>query len=149
MIWTLKIECIWGAYLEEEFIRTIEIDSGSSLFDLHDFIQDMTDFDRDHLYDFFAGRHARNRNVIFADADEWEEREAIYSEITLEQIYPLPQAFKLYYFFDYGDSWYFEIKKSRKKPHEREKGVRYPRIVESIGPKPKQYGSWDDDCDDE
>jgi hypothetical protein len=60
MIWTLRIECVFGHYLEEECIRTIEIESGSSLLDLHDTIQDVVDFDRDHLFEFFAGRNYRN-----------------------------------------------------------------------------------------
>ena len=106
MIWTMKIECIFGRYLEEECIRTIEIDSASSLVDLHDFIQDMVDFDRDHLYEFFAGRHSRNRKVVFFDDFDCETFEEIYSEITLEQLYPLPKGYKLYYNFDFGDVLY-------------------------------------------
>ena len=145
MIWTLKIECVFGLYLEEECIRTIEIDSGSSLFDLHDTIQDVVDFDRDHLFEFFAGRHYRNHKVVFGDSFDWEESADIYAETTLEQVYPLSKSCKLYYHFDFGDDWYFEIQKSRKKPREPEPEVRYPRIVESIGPAPQQYGSWEDE----
>ncbi len=145
MLWTLRIECVFGLYLEEECIRTIEIDSGSSLFDLHETIQDAVDFDRDHLFEFFAGRNYRNRKVVFEDSFDWEESGDIYTETTLEQVYPLPKSCKLYYHFDFGDDWYFEIRKSRKKPREPEPGVRYPRIVESIGPAPQQYGSWEDE----
>ena len=75
MIWTLRIECVFGLYLEEECIRTIEIDTGSSLFDLHDTIQDVVDFDRDHLFEFFAGRNYRNRKVVFEDSFDCGETE--------------------------------------------------------------------------
>ena len=142
MIWTLSIECIFGHYLEEECIRTIEIDSGSSLYQLHETIQDLVNFDRDHLFEFFAGRNRRNRKIVFGDRYDWEESAEIYSETNLEQIYPLPKGCKLYYHFDFGDDWYFEIRKSRKKPKKPEGGVRYPLVVESIGPDPQQYGSW-------
>ncbi len=145
MIWALRIECVYGLYLEEECIRTIEIDSGSSLFDLHETIQDAVDFDRDHLFEFFAGRNYRNRKVVFEDSFDWEESADIYTEKTLGQVYPLPKSCKLYYHFDFGDDWYFEIRKSRKKFREPEPGVRYPRVVESIGPAPQQYGSFDDE----
>ncbi len=80
MIWTLRIECVFGLYLEAECIRTIEIDSGSSLFDLHDTIQDVVDFDRDHLFEFFAGRNYRNRKVVFEDSFDWEESADTYAE---------------------------------------------------------------------
>lgn len=142
MIWELRIECISGLYLENECVRTIEIDSKSSLFDLFSFIQDSIGFDRDHIFEFFAGRNPRNRKLVFGDNFDWESSVDIYIETTLEKVYPLPKSCKLYYHFDFGDNWYFEIKKSRKKPREPEKGVQYPRIVETIGSAPKQYGSW-------
>jgi len=47
-------------------------------------------------------------------------------------------GFKLYYLFDYGDNWLFQIKKLRKRIVEDVK-IKYPRIVTSIGINPKQY----------
>ncbi|MFV9691694.1 MAG: IS1096 element passenger TnpR family protein, partial [Desulfobacteria bacterium] len=117
----------------------------SSLLDLHDTIQDVVDFDRDHPFEFFAGRNYRNRKLVFGNSFDWEENADTYAETTLEQVYPLPKSCKLYYHFDFGDDWYFEIRKGRKKPREPEPGIRYPRIVESIGPAPQQYGSWEDE----
>ena len=73
MIWTLRIECVWGWHLEEECVRVIEIDSESSLDDLHNAIQDAVDFDRDHPFEFTAGRSRRNRKVVFGTTDDWED----------------------------------------------------------------------------
>jgi len=58
----------------------------------------------------------------------------------LKDIYPLGRK-KLYYLFYFGDSWPFEIRKARgvKKP---ESDVKYPRVVEAIGPAPEQYSTW-------
>ena len=53
MIWMLKVELLFGAYAEEECIRVIEIDSSSTLEDLHLAIQDAVDFDNDHLCEFY------------------------------------------------------------------------------------------------
>lgn len=141
----MKIECVSGCYLKEGWIRIIEIDSSSSLYDLHQAIQDAVGFDRDHLYDFYAGRHAYNRKLRFADDDQWEDREDKFSEITLEKIYPIPKSCKLYYLFDIGDDWRFEIRKSRKKPSEAKNGVKYPRVIDSIGPNPAQYPSYEEE----
>ena len=143
MIWTLKIECISGAYLTHQCVRIIEIDSGSSLIQLHDAIQDAVHFDRDHPFEFFAGRTHRNRQVVFNDTLDWEEAFKTYGQLTLDQVYPLPARFKLYYHFDFGDQWYFEIRKMRKKAVEPAPGVSYPRVIEKQGPDPEQYPTYD------
>jgi hypothetical protein len=61
--------------------------------------------------------------------------------MTLEQVFPLEKRLKLYYHFDFGDDWYFEITKARNKPKEPASGVQYPRVIERVGPNPRQY-SW-------
>jgi len=116
-----------------------------SLLELFDFIQDTVAFNRDHLFEFFVGPNPRKRTLVFGENFEWKSSIDIYSETILEQVSPLPKSCKLYYHFDFGDDWYFEIRKSRKKPREPEKGIQYPRIVESIGPVPQQYGNWEDE----
>jgi len=143
MIWTLSVKPVGGLYLEEDCVRVIEIGSRASLYTLHDAIQDAVDFDRDHLYEFFAGRHCRHRKLVFDDEFSDMCDPYRYEEISLEDVYPLPKGLKLYYHFDFGDDWYFEVRKSRKKAKEPEPGVKYPRVVEAIGPNPVQYPSWE------
>ena len=143
MIWTLKVECVWGWYLEEDCIRVIEIDSESSLYGLHNAIQDAVGFDDDHPFEFTAGRNERNRKVVFGPTSDWEDTYDRYDGIILSQVYPLPQNCKLYYHFDFGDDWYFAITRSRKKPKEPAADVAYPRVIEVIGPNPEQYGSYE------
>jgi hypothetical protein len=139
MIWTLRIECVTGRYLEDEWVRLVEVDSASSLADLHDLIQDAARFDRDHLYEFCMGRNYRQRAAIFNDLeDDFEENEGC--DVTLEELFPLPKNMKLFYHFDFGDDWRFEIRRMRNKPKEPEAGVRYPRVIEKKGPKLHQYG---------
>ena len=55
----------------------------------------------------------------------------------LNEIYPL-NGFKLYYLFDFGDSWLFEIRKSRKKKVAN-KQSKVPALIESSGANPEQY----------
>ena len=144
MIWTLTIECIMGMYQSHECVRVLEIHSAASLLELHIAIQDAVDFDQDHLFEFFGGRHWRNRKVAFEDRYEDADPFDTYANITLEDVYPLPSGCKLIYHFDFGDDWFFEIKRSRKRPKEPEKGQRYPLLVESIGPNPDQYPDSDE-----
>ena len=147
MIWTLKIECEWGRYLEEDCVRMIEIDEGSTLYDLHLIIQKSVKFDNDHLFEFFTGRHFRNRKPLFPE-DAWdidyEKATDNYHQMTLNEIYPLPKGLKLFYHFDFGDDWIFKITKSRKKPKSPDEEIEYPQLIESIGPAPQQYPTWEE-----
>ncbi len=145
MIITLRVECVWGMHLEEDCVRVIEIDERASLLGLHAAIQDSVAFDYDHLFEFFAGRNQRHRKLMFANFVDWEYQADALEEITLKQAYPLPKSCKLYYHFDFGDDWYFEIRKSRRKSVKPEAGAKYPRVVERIGPNPKQYGEYDEE----
>lgn len=143
MIWTIKIECDFGRFLVDECVRVIEIKSNASLFDLHDAIQDAVGFDRDHLFEFFAGRHRRNREIVYADTFDAEEDFDAYADISIEQVFPLPDKLKLFYHFDFGDDWYFKIIKSRKKPFKPSRGVKYPRVTQRVGSNPEQYPNWE------
>ncbi len=79
MIWVLKIECIWERYLEEECVRIVEIDSKSSLDDLHEVIQDVVDFGRNHSFEFYAGRNRKNRKLLFDDSSDWKHTSNLYT----------------------------------------------------------------------
>jgi len=145
MIITLRVECVWGMYLQEECVRVIEIEDSASLLELHTAIQDSVEFDYDHLFEFFAGRNYGQRKLLFVDSIDWEYEAEVLDNIALEEVYPLPKSLKLYYHFDFGADWYFEIRKSRKKPVPPDPAVEYPRVVESIGPDPPQYGEYDEE----
>lgn len=139
MIWTLKVELLFGSSAEGECIRTIEIDSSSTLEDLHFAIQAAVEFDNDHMYEFYISRNERSRNRVNFD----DENGKVYTS-AIEDLYPLAKGMKLYYLFDYGDNWLFKISKSRKKPHEATEGIEYPRLVEKVGDNPEQYTVWDE-----
>ncbi|MFA6931832.1 MAG: hypothetical protein WCT05_16030 [Lentisphaeria bacterium] len=130
--------------MEEECLRVIEVKKDTSLYSLHTAIQDAVDFDRDHLFDFYtansASPYAQKQHL--SEQEKWEDRNDELSSLTLEGIWPLGRR-KLYYLFDFGDQWLFEIRKAR---GEKEviKGTQYPRVIQSIGPNPTQYPSHDD-----
>ena len=110
---------------EETWSKTIEVKEDFTLQNLHRYIQEIVDFDDDHLYEFYIGKNSRNR------------AQTVPKKTKLNEIYPMT-VYKLYYLFDFGDSWLFQIKKSRKKKTE-EKQKKYPVLIESTGVNPEQY----------
>jgi len=62
-----------------------------------------------------------------------------FANLRLCEIYPLGRL-KLYYWFDFGDDWIFEVRNNRG-AHPAEPRVSYPRVVERQGPDPEQYPS--------
>ena len=116
---------------------TIEVPDMCPLLDLHLFIQNTIGFENDHLFEFYAGRNERNRQIVFSEDSKYPDDEDVYENILLKDIYPL-KGLKLYYLFDFGDGWIFEIKKSRKKAIPVN-DIAYPRVVTENGVKLKQY----------
>ncbi len=115
---------------DEPWFKTIEVKDDITLEKLHLYIQEIVDFDNDHLYEFYVGKNPRNRAYV------------IPNKTRLNEVYPLT-GYKIYYHFDFGDSWLFEIKKSRKKKEEN-KQDKYPRIIKSSGVNPEQYPEYEE-----
>jgi len=141
-LYTLSICNFWDPVADKNFWEAIvEVPDILSLFGLHLFIQRIVDFDNDLLFEFYAGRNDRNRKIVFTEHSGYPDDGGDYENILVKVIYPL-KGLKLYYLFDYGDNWIFEIRKSRKevKPNQDRK---YPRIVSDNGVKLKQYHNED------
>ena len=138
MIYRLKVTCVCGMYLREECVRVLAMQSVASLLDLHDLIQDAVSFDRDHAYEFYTANSdspLAERNWITM-AQEGEEKRAAYAKTLFKDIWPLGRK-KLYYWFDFGDRWIFEVRKMR---HcQADESLSTPQVVERIGPNPEQY----------
>ncbi len=127
---TLKFPSVPHDDEEEPWFRTIEAREDTDLMKLHRTIQKIIDFEDDHLWEFYVGKNPRKRLYT------------VPKRTRLNEIYPLTGC-KLYYLFDFGDHWLFEIKKSRKKMMEHP-DVKYPRLIEAVGENPEQYP-----CDEE
>ncbi|NQY33806.1 MAG: hypothetical protein HRT37_02325 [Alteromonadaceae bacterium] len=140
MIITLNIRLVSGYMGKDDWSCDIEIDQNENLEDLHYVIQDAVDFDNDHLYEFYVARTLRSFDRVRFDG-EYEGS----LDISLSKLFPLPKNRKLFYWFDYGDSWKFQISRSRKKPREPESGKQYPVLVAEKGKKPEQYPDFGDE----
>lgn len=115
---------------DEPWFRTIEVRENFTLRQLHSYIQKIVDFDDDHLYEFFIGKNPRSKSST------------VSKNLKLNEIYPIT-GYKLYYLFDFGDNWLFQIKKSRKRVVEGS-GVKYPRVVKVSGANPEQYPEYEE-----
>lgn len=130
-ILTLKIKLAWGG----PWRATIEIPTSATLQDLHSVIQRAVDFSDDHLFTFYIAKTWRARQQVMLEDDGGQVR----SWMTLAEIFPLRGGDKLFYWFDFGDDWKFSIEPTRAAPGSPEKGVKYPRIIETHGTPPEQY----------
>ena len=113
---------------EEPWSRTIEVKEDFTLQKLHKYIQKIIDFDDDHLYEFYIGKNPGNR------------AQTVPKRTMLNEIYPMT-GYKLFYLFDFGDCWLFQIKKSRKKKS-LENQKKYPVLIYSKGSNPEQYSAY-------
>ncbi|MFA6716442.1 MAG: hypothetical protein WC082_02170 [Victivallales bacterium] len=137
MIFTLTVKCVFGRYLEDECIRVIEIEKDASLYALHAAIQDAVEFDRDHPFEFYTANSASPfaQKHWLTEEEEWKDDS--WHTIKLKDIWPLGRK-KLYYLFDFGDQWTFEIRKARGEK-DASRCASYPRVIQSIGSNPEQY----------
>jgi hypothetical protein len=132
----------WGPG-ENSWSARVEVPESTTLSDLHHTIQRLVDFDDDHLHEFFAGRNWRDRRVTFGEpATPLELNEG--EEAPLSDVFPLPKGHKLYYHFDFGDDWLFEITR-RPDAKQADPKAKYPRLVKEKGHRPKQYAGEDDE----
>ena len=138
-ILTLRIRLSGARGEDRKWRRVIEIPEDASLEDLHYTIQDLINFDNDHMFEFYIGRSWRQHKMEIGEAANPEDP-GENEKIRLSDVYPLEKNLKVYYWFDFGDSWIFEITRraGTKAPNRRAK---YPRVVEKEGRNPPQY-SW-------
>lgn len=134
MIETIQIHLVSGMDPNAQWQCVLEIADDVSLDNLHDTIQQAVRFDNDHLYEFAIGNSFNSKTAqrYFCDSAE-------FATLTVAQLLANAKGKKLFYIFDYGDYWIFQIKRSRKQPFEAIKRVRYPRLVAQNGKRPKQY----------
>ena len=130
------------ATLERGVHRDIEARSGASLYDLAAAIVEAYGFDFDHAFGFFSntsGNVWRSpvRYELFADMGMRDRDAKSVKRTKLEEAFPKVGA-KMRFLFDYGDEWQFRVEVIAIGPPAA--GAAYPRVVQSVGEAPPQYG---------
>lgn len=143
-IFTLAIECVGGRHFKEPYQFVLDVPVESTLGDLASYILGMLDFeDDDHLDEFYLANGTRGKKTWFTPDGEWDEDDAHVTDIRLSEIFPLPKHKKLYYFYDFGASWCFQITKQGRQT-EALAANKYPCIVSETGERPKEFGDEED-----
>lgn len=125
---------LFNVSLANNLWRRIEIGANHTLLDLHRSIQEAFHFDDDHLYSFFMDNKAWSHKRINSPYDD-EGPHA--DEVRVGEL-DLVDGQRILYLFDFGDEWRFrvELEGIRKEGDRPER----PRMVESRGRAPEQYG---------
>ncbi|MBC8344159.1 MAG: plasmid pRiA4b ORF-3 family protein [Bacteroidetes bacterium] len=100
-VYTFKVS------LYSDLWRKINISHKHYLSDLHKAIQEAFDFDNDHLYAFYIGGKRKTGKAIYCSYVEEEGKTA--DEINIADL-RLFRGQKIFYLFDFGDEWWFDIK---------------------------------------
>ena len=95
-------------------------------------------FDNDHLHKFTY----RNRLGAKVSVHHPAMETAPYTDEVLIGSLPLEPGETMELIYDFGDNWHFNVKLDRIEPSTA--GRKAPRILESHGKAPKQYGDWDE-----
>jgi len=141
MIYTLKIK-LPNPSDQNDWEYITEVDGGCNLEDLHLIIQGAVEFDNDHMYEFYIANTAHSRERKHFECDD-----QIICNTTIESFIQTSRGKKMFYLFDYGDSWVFQVSKTRKKPFEAIANISYPNVISQSDFKPEQYPDWDDEDD--
>jgi hypothetical protein len=130
------MECVRGAYLEEDFLRVIEVSSDMRLAELHLLIQDLIGFSDGQLEDCFMATRLRGKKVRFMSPKGHPDATAQADmNQSLADIFPTGSRKRLFYSFDFGDNWIFEIKKIAETGSAMA-DMPYPRIIQEEGVQP-------------
>lgn len=118
--------------------RRIAITGQSSLEDLADCIIRAYEFDGDHLYAFeLVGRDGQK---LLIESPNCHDGEAFADETAIGLL-PLDEKQSMLFHYDFGASWRFKVVLEKIVPADTERAV--PKIVESKGEAPPEYGSDD------
>jgi hypothetical protein len=117
--------------------RLIATPTNATLDDLVDVILRSVKFDNDRLHQFTY----RDRMGATVRVNHPATSEAPFSDQVRIGTLPLEPGQTMELIYDFGDNWPFTVKLERIEPVASRKA---PRILESHGKAPKQYGDWDD-----
>lgn len=134
-VYTLSIDYVGGGYPGEKFQRVIEVPCDMTLSSLHKLIEHVTGFNDEKIHDFYIASSIRGKKIWFKRGGEWMNDGQAAFATSIDQIFISGTKRKLYYSFEFGDNWIFEIGR---------KGdivapifdKNYPRIVHSRGLRP-------------
>ena len=129
---------------EPAILRDLEVVSSRNLVDLAKAIVSAFEFGFDHAFGFYSnlkGPSSGTSYELFADMGE-ETRSRSVKRTRVAEAFPHVGQ-NMLFLFDYGDDWRFVVEVLEN--GNKEPGVRYPRVLKSVGESPPQYDVSDED----
>jgi hypothetical protein len=119
--------------------RIIDMHSGATLEELHRAIQEIFDFDNDHLYAFYLNGRISNRagNIYSDPRGDIDYDEYPADILTLGEL-GLYIGQSILYLFDFGDNWEFTVQFTAFSASDNKPTAQY-ELKESVGEAPEQY----------
>jgi hypothetical protein len=151
VIYQMKIDLIRMGLdeIEEEISRIIEIKDKQTLYDLHMNIQNLFEWDNDHMFSFYFGEKLFDRDNEYSANPLGEHIDSSYgkqsksaAETELRDL-DLTMDFTFWYLFDYGDELVHKVtveKIREMKPEENG----FPKLIDKKGNAPPQYGVFEE-----
>ena len=150
-IYKIKIDLIRMGLdeIEEEISRTIEIEDKQTLYDLHINIQDLFDWDNDHMFSFYLGEKLFDRDNEYSANPLGEHMVSSYgkqsksaAETELRDL-DLPMDFSFWYLFDYGNELVHEVTVEKIREMKPEESG-FPKLIVKKGNALPQYGVFEE-----
>ena len=150
-IYKIKIDLIRMGFdeIEEEISRTIELEDKQTLYDLHLNIQDLFDWDNDHMFSFYLGEKLFDRDNEYSGNPLGEHMPSSYgkqsksaAETELRDL-DLPMDFSFWYLFDYGDELVHKVTVEKIREMKPEESG-FPKLIVKKGNAPPQYGVFEE-----
>ena len=114
-------------------VRVLRLNLSDSLYSLHNMIQKAFNFDDDHLFEFYLGRGIFRKTYTIPEGQTSGEELSVYETKLGDMGLGKGQTFS--YLFDFGDSWWFDIKVLQI----AEGKVEAPAIIKAENKPPRQY----------
>ncbi len=136
---------------EPSIYREIEIESSKTLNALAKAIVHAFGFDFDHAFGFYSKltgsdvMRSQPKYELFADMGEDSDARSV-KKTRVAEAFPAV-GHRMLFLFDYGDDWRFTVEVIGL--GQKQAKVRYPKVLKSVGEAPEQYGTWDEDEDQE
>lgn len=126
--------------------RIIDIRGSQTLELLHEIIFRAFDREDNHMYEFqIGGEEPMDEKAVrygivpdYSDPKEKSVKETTIAALNLKT------GSLFFYWFDFGDDWWHEVRLLAVDPQEKSR-KRYPRIVERKGESPPQYVDWEEE----
>jgi hypothetical protein len=136
---------------EPTIYREIEVESRTTLSDLAEAIVHAFDFEFDHAFGFYSKLTGRDvmrsqpKYELFADMGEQTTGKSV-RKTRVADAFP-DVGHTMLFMFDYGDDWRFIIEVIGR--GQKAAKTRYPKVLKKVGQAPEQYGTWEEDGDEE